>query len=405
MHEIQMAYPVELITVLLMIAAAVAMTVKWIKVPYSIALVIVGLTISLFHVLPPIHMTPNLILVAFLPALLFEASWNINLRRLRENWLSISVFSTVGVVLSMLIIAAVMHYCGNLALSTALIFGAIVSATDPISVLAIFKKLSIDKRLASIIEGESLFNDGAAVTMFQLILFIIVTGSSYSIPLTIGKFSLVTAGGIIVGLVIGFGSSKLISFFDDHLLELMLTTIVAYGALFISQQLGVSPVMAIITAGIVLGSYGSKVSMTTSTRIAINSFWEYAAFVVNSLVFLLIGLQINLSLLAKYSNLIGIGILALIVSRLIVAYGLSPLVSTKNLPIPLRWRHLLFWGAIRGSLSMALALSLPIDFPQREQLIVLTFGVVLYTLLVQGLTLEPLVKFFRRTRNILVQNT
>ncbi len=404
MQEIQMAFPIELITILLLIAAAVAMSVKWIKVPYSIALVVVGLMIGLFHLLPTIHMTPALILVVFLPALLFEASWNTHLRRLQENWLSISVFSTIGVMVSLLIIASIMHFWGNLSLLNALLFGAIVSATDPISVLSIFRKLGINKRLSTIIEGESLFNDGAAVTLFQLILFVAVTGSSCSIPIIIGKFFVVTAGGIAIGLAIGFGASKIISFFDDHLLELMLTTLVAYGALFIGQQFGVSPVMAIVTAGIVLGSYGSKVSMTASTRIAIDTFWEYAAFVVNSLVFLLIGLQINLALLAKYSHLIAIGILALIVSRIVIAYGLSQFVSTKKLPIPLPWRHILFWGAIRGSLSMALALSLPIDFPRREELIVLTFGVVLYTLLVQGLSLEPLVKLYRHNKNALLEH-
>lgn len=132
--------------------------------------------------------------------------------------------------------------------------------------------------------------------------------------------------------------------------------------------------------------------MSATTRIAVNSFWEYAAFVVNSLVFLLIGIQVNLGLLEKNAALIGWAILATLAARIIVVYGLSPFMSNPRLPIPAAWRHLLFWGGLRGALCMAMALSLPFDYPLRESIIVTTFGVVLFTLLVPGLSLEPLVK-------------
>jgi CPA1 family monovalent cation:H+ antiporter len=396
MNDIALIPPIELITVLLLIAAAVAMSVKVIKVPYSTALVIVGLFIGLTHIIEPIYMTPDLILIIFLPALLFEASWNLNFDLLKKNWLPIIILSIVGVVISTFIIGGLLQLCHQIDMQTALLFGAIISATDPISVLAIFKKLAVNEEFTTIIEAESLFNDGAAVTLFQIMLLLATSGHHISFAKDIVGFLTIFGGGIIVGLLIGFLFCKIISFFDDHLLELMLTTLVAYGTLLLAKQLGVSQVMSVVSAGIVLGSYGKKVSMSNQTQLTITTFWEYAAFVVNSLVFLLIGLQINLGLLVKYINLIAVAIIAVVVSRFVVSYILVQISTNKTNPIPLAWRHLLFWGGLRGSLSMALALSLPITFPARELIIVLTFGVVLFTLVIQGLTIAPLTKLLKK---------
>jgi CPA1 family monovalent cation:H+ antiporter len=170
----------------------------------------------------------------------------------------------------------------------------------------------------------------------------------------------------------------------------------------VGEQLHVSPVIAVLMAGIVIGNYGSYSHMSASTRIAVNSFWEYAAFLVNSIVFLLIGLQINFASLIANGQAIFWGVAGIMVARLIVVYALCPLINVTqkaNTRISLRWQHLLFWGALRGSLSMALALSLPLDFPEREKLIVITFGVVLFTLIVPGLTIEPLVKLLNIERD------
>jgi CPA1 family monovalent cation:H+ antiporter len=200
-------------------------------------------------------------------------------------------------------------------------------------------------------------------------------------------------GGIGVGVFIGLLGSKITSYFDDHLLELMLTTLVAYGSFLIADGLHVSPVLSVISAGIVIGNYGSKTGMSERTREAVSDFWEYAAFLANSLVFLLIGLTINFDLLSRHAVEIFAVIAGLLVSRALVIYGLCPLLSTRQLPIPFGWRNLLFWGALRGSLSMALALSISTQYPHREQILVAVFGAVLFTLLVQGLTIEPFVHF------------
>ena len=395
MPDTDSSFFVNTVLVLLMVSAAVAIFVRWIKLPYSLALVIVGLVIGLFNLLPGVQMTPNLILLVFLPALLFEASWNIDVSELKRDKIPIIVLSTVGVATSMLIIAGVLHYGVGMDLNASLLFGSMISATDPISVIALFRKLNIDRRLTMLLEGESLFNDGTAVVLFKIIASFAVYGQTVSAPAGILDFVVVCAGGCALGALIGFTASYVTRFFEDYLPEIMLTTIAAYGSFILADSLHVSPVLAVVMTGIVIGNFGSRTSMSATTRLAVNSFWEYAAFVVNSLVFLLIGIQINLGTLEKYAPLILVGIAATVVARVVIVYGLCPLVSTARVPIPGKWMHLLFWGGLRGALCMSLALSLPLEYPLREQILVMSFGVVLFTLLVPGLTMEPLVKILK----------
>jgi monovalent cation:H+ antiporter, CPA1 family len=389
---VEVHHEMTILMALLLVAAAVSIFVKLVRLPYAIALVIIGLLIGIFHLLPTIHVTPEVILLVFLPALLFEASWNLDLVLLRTYALPIGVLATVGVVITAGIIAGLSHWLVGVPIGVALIIGSVLSATDPVSVLAMFRKLGLDPRLNMILEGESLFNDGTAAVLFSLILAAVLSANVSSPLMFLVSFFTNVIGGVGIGVFIGLLGSKVTSFFDDHLLELMLTTLVAYGSFLIADSLHVSPVLSVISAGIVIGNYGSKTGMSERTREAVSDFWEYAAFLANSLVFLLIGLIINIDLLTRHAMEILAVIAGLLVSRAIVVYGLCPLLSTRQLPIALGWRHLLFWGALRGSLSMALALSISTKYQYREQIIVAVFGAVLFTLLVQGLTIEPLVR-------------
>lgn len=394
---------------LLILASFVALLVKRVKIPYTLALVIVGLLVGTLDVFHTLTLTPNLILFIFLPPLLFEAAWNINIKHLKENILPITLFAIIGLLLSTATIGVLLNVAMNVKLAIALLFGAMISATDPVSVLAIFKKLGLPKRLATIVEGESLFNDGTAVVIFKIILGVALAGSmalgspSQIMLFGLFEFIIVMFGGALVGIAVGWLFSSITAQVDDPMLEITLTTIVAYGAFLLAESIAVpfapesmhlhlSGVIATVSAGLVLSNYGRPIGMSATTRVAVDSFWEYAAFLVNSFVFLLVGLNISFGMLYDHIGEIIWAILAIVLARLIVIYLLTFILNIKTRhKIPFSWQHVMFWGGLRGSLSMALVLSIPLVLPERESLMAMVFGVVLFTLIVQGLSITKLI--------------
>jgi CPA1 family monovalent cation:H+ antiporter len=397
------AVVVELILVLLIAVSLVALVTSRLHIPYTIALVFAGIAIDLFHI--PIQkivgvsgnvqlLTPEVIFLLFLPGLLFEAGINIDVRHLRENLGPILMLAVVGVGAATMITGFAAHKMLGLPVLVALLFGALISATDPISVIALFRELGVRKRLAVIVEGESLFNDGTAAVVFQIILAGIVTGE-LSFFDGARYFLVMALGGAALGVVIGYVASKITEQVDEPRIEITLTTIVAYGSYLLAEQLHVSGVIATVAAGLTVGNYGAVFGMSAKTRVALWSFWEYMAFVINSMVFLLIGIEVHIVQMLAFWEMILVATVAALLGRVLVVYGLTPINNRLTEPIPRSWQHVLVWGGLHGSISIALALSLPQTFPHRSLLLTMTFGVVAFSLVVQGLTMKPLLGWLR----------
>ncbi len=391
-----LANEVVIVVWLLITVMIVAIASKYLRIPYTVALVLAGLGIALTPNHLTIDLTPDLILFIFLPALLFEAAYHLDFGELRENLRPVILLAVPGVLLTAFFVASLTHYVVGLSWETSALFGAIVSATDPVSVLAIFRQLGAPRRLSVIIEGESLFNDGTSLVLFRIVLGAIVAQSMSDAWQTVAQFIFVVAGGLALGALIGFGVSLIHSRVDDYLVETTMTLVVAYGTYLVAEWVGVSGVIAVVVAALVVGTYGRSVAMSPTTRVAITSSWEFFGFVANSLLFLLIGLKVDIDELGQYWLPILLAIGAVLVVRVVVVVVSSGVLRFIHRPIPFKWQGVLIWGGLRGSLSLAMALSLPvvlspnIPFADRDLIQVMTFGIILFSLLVQGLTMSPL---------------
>ena len=366
---------------------------SWFRhIPYTLLLVIVGLGLALLDV-RLVNLSPGLILSIFLPPLLFEAAWNLQWSTLKRDLIPICLFAIVGVLISIAGVAFGLHQLAGLSLTTALLVGASLSATDPVSVTALFRELGVEKRLTVLMEGESLFNDGVAVVAFGLLVaFSLGTGELAVQPIVL-QFLQVVGIGVGIGGLMGFGISYLTQRFDLPLVEQSLTLVSAYGTYLITEDLGGSGVIGVVTTGLILGNFGSRIGMNPRTRVIVSEFWEFLSFFVNSIVFLLIGDQIRFAILGENLGTIALTVGAMILTRAIAIYGLSFVSNrTAQAEISIPDQTILWWGGLRGSVSIALALSIPTMLPEREEVIATVFGVVLFTLLVQGLTIQPLLK-------------
>jgi monovalent cation:H+ antiporter, CPA1 family len=383
-----------LIIVLLLVICLVALLVRRLRIPYIISLVIVGLLLTVQSPLK-VELTPELILTLFVPPLVFEAAFHLNFKELRRNLTGILILAVPGVILTTLIVGGIIILVNRSALPLALLFGALISATDPLAVVATFRKLGAPHRLTVLLEGESLLNDGTAIVVFNLMLAVVLTGR-FNMLVSVVDFVQVAVGGALVGAILGGLVSALIARVDDYLIEMTLTTVLAFGSYLLAEQLHVSGVLSVVAAGLVVGNLGPR-GMSPTTRIVLSNFWEYIAFLANSVVFLLIGLQIRLPVLAAaWGDILG-AILAVLVARGIVVYGSGWLINRLHTePIPLSWKHVLGWSGLRGAISLALALSLPASLGDaRGLLIVMTFGVVLFSLLVQSTSMRALIHRLR----------
>ena len=393
------------IVLLMLIAALTAMASKRLdKIPLTILLVFVGIAISngadhlpFLGVLVDFHLTPELVLFVFIPTLIFESAFNLDARQVSRNIWPILTLAIPGLLVSTVIIATIFAGLTEFGFMVSLLLGAILSATDPVAVISIFKQLGVPERLTVLVEGESLFNDATSLVLATLLIGILVTGkySSDVIVSGIGDFFVVFVGGVLVGwlsaVLVGLALGSIES---DADIEITLTTILAYFAFIIAEHgFHVSGIMAVVAAGLVLGSWGkSKISPSTSEFM--EHFWEYLAFLANALIFVMVGMQINLDSLWGSIDLIAIVVVAMLISRAIVVFTFVPLLGKMpgSDPIGKPYQQVMYWGGLRGAIALAIVLSLP-PFDYKDTLIAVVMGAVLFTLVVQGLSIEKLVKF------------
>lgn len=375
----------EIVILLLFIATLVGIAARRLRVPYTVGLVLMGLALALLPQVD-VHVPRNLILGLLVPPLIFEAAFDLNVNDLRRNIAPILAWAIPGVVVTMFLVGAVVAWGTKLPITHALLFGTLVAATDPVAVIALFSTIGVPKRLQVLLEGESLFNDGTAIVIFGIMTTVALTGE-FSLVTGIIDFLRISGGGFVIGIILGLLISQMIVRIDDHLIETTLTSVLAFGSYLVAEEVfHVSGVLAVLAAGLVNGNIGPR-GMSPTTRIVVFNFWEYIGFIANSFAFLLIGLQIDVAVLLIFWQPIFTAILAVLVARAVVIYGLAWI----GRDIPLRWQHVLYWGGLRGAISLALALGLPTMLEGRNQIQVMAFGVVVFTLLVQGFSMSSLV--------------
>ncbi len=373
---------------ILLLATIVSIVTQRLRIPYTVGLVLVGFGLSLIRQVPLLNISPDIILALLVPPLVFEAAFHLNLDDLRRDLVLVLVLAVPGVILTTLVVGGIVWAAAGVSLAYAMVFGALIAATDPVAVVALFRTIGAPKRLQVLLEGESLLNDGTAIVLFNLMLVVAVSGK-FNLGESVLQFVVTAGGGLLVGAIIGVLVSQVIGRIDNYLIETTLTTLVAYGAYLIAEYgFGVSGVLAVVAAGLASGKIGPR-GMSPTTRIVVFNFWEYAAFVANSFIFLIIGMQIDPAMLVENGAAIVWSILAVLLARAVMIFGLGWL----GRPVPLPWKAVLFWGGLRGAISLALALSLSPELPGRSQIQAMAFGVVLFTLVVEGLTMKPLLRW------------
>lgn len=399
---------VRLLVVLLLVALTVILITRRLSVPYTLGLVVVGLLIGISGLAPTFYLTPELVLFVFLPALLFEGSWSLSVKALLANWRPIFLLAVPGLLLEVVLIAVPVHLFNHINWFDAFLLAAILSPTDPIAVLGLFRQLHIDPRLATVIEGESLFNDGVAGVLYQvflaLALFTFNHGQAVSfgqiVWLSLQTLAVEAGGGLLVGGLCGFLISRFVKYVDDSLIEITITVVAAYGVYLLADFFHMSGILAVIVAGLIIGSYGQVNFMSERTREAVDGFWSMIAFLANALLFLLVGVQLNPEKYLSSSQAVpllltaGIALVAVLLARYVLVL-LLPSQQPRSRDILLRsWRFVIFWSGLRGALSLALVLALPLNVPDRDALIFATYTVILFTLLVQGFSLRFVLRGF-----------
>lgn len=398
---------------ILVVVPALSLLARVIGVPYPIVLILGGLGLGFIPGLPDVQLHPDLVLVLFLPPLLYAAAFFANVRELRADTRAISLLAFPLVIFTTSAVAVVAHaMIDGLPWGAAFALGAIVSPTDPIAATAIFRRLGVPRRLVAIVEGESLVNDASALILYRVAVGAAV-GGSFSLVGATGSFVVSIAGGIGIGLAIGWVIAQVRRRIEDPPVEITISLLTGYAAYVSAEEIGVSGVLAAVTAGIYLGWRGPEIASAT-TRMQAYAVWEFGVYLVNAVLFVLVGVQLP-GILDDLGALSGATLLvyAGVVCATVIGARLAWLFTTPYLIRALdrrpsqverragaRERLVLAWSGMRGAVSLAAALSLPLQidagtpFPRRPLLIFLAYAVVLFTIVGQGLTLPLLIRRF-----------
>lgn len=379
------------VVILLLLSSYIAAWIGHLRIPYTVGLVLAGITLDAVGVLPPTTFSPDLVLFVLLPPLLFEAAFAIEWDRLRRAAVAIVSMATVGVILSAVVTATIAILVLGLSVGDAAIFGVLVAATDPVAVIAFFREASVDRDLRTLVEGESLLNDGTVVVLLGVVVAWLGLGQ-ISVLGAVGQFLLVSVGGIAVGSAVGLAGAVLTPRRDDYLLEATISVAVAYGSYLLAQQFGLSGILATVGAGSVLGTAASHRGLSASTREWIDKLWEFLAFVANSFVFLLLGVAVSPSNLMRLLPAIAIGVVAALAGRTACVYLVGGLANRITGVPGLNWQHVLVVGGLRGALPVVIAVSLGNSSARLLPVADLVLGVVVVSLIVQGFALEPVIR-------------
>ena len=387
-----MGLSIDRIEVLLLIAAVVAMLVRRVHLPYTVGLTVAGITLAFARAPFDVELTKELIFTAFLPPLIFEAAFHMDWRALRDDAPVVLTLATLGVLLACGIAAAGLHYLIAWPWAAAVLLGLLISATDPVSVIATFKEAGVTGRLRLLVESESLFNDGTVAVLYGVALAATM-GGTVSAGSVAGGFLLTVAGGMLCGALTGGVVLLLAGRTEDHLIEITFSTVAAYGSFLLAEHFHLSGVLATLTAGVLIGNAGSLGAFSDRGREAVESFWEYIGFVANSLIFLLIGIRLVAQNVLGVLTVAGLLIVLVTAGRAVAVYACCALFQRSALRVSMSHQHILFWGGLRGALALALALGLPSGVPKRDAIVSVAFTVVAFSVIVQGLTMTPLLRW------------
>jgi CPA1 family monovalent cation:H+ antiporter len=379
------------IEMLLLIACVVAVLARRVKLPYTVGLVLAGIGMAVFNAWPQVPINREVIYDILIPPLVFEAAFAIRWPQFRRDMGLITWMATFGVLVAIAVVAFGMTAIAGWDWEASLIFASLIAATDPVSVVAMLKEQKVGGRFKLLIEAESLMNDGTGAAMFAIALATMAT-HHFNVTNAVLTFVLVSAGGLAVGGLTGLAATLLMGGVSDHLIEITLSTVAAWGSFLLAEHFGLSGILATVAAGLVIGNYGPLAGMSAKGRDDTETFWEFAAFVANSLVFLMVGVKLaNQSYQGLWLDVV-IAVVLVLVGRAVAVSASCVFFSRSGTRVPKRQQALLIWGGLRGALALSLALTIPEDAPYYHQLIGVTFAVVAFSVIVQGITIGPLIR-------------